>query len=239
MKKIAKKLLKGIINSIGFNITRARGNLDVNKFKWLQELNIRTVIDVGGSKGNASLHFHSLFPKAKIYAFEPLRDCFQIMNDKMKHISNFKSFNIALSDTKGQDIIHRSSYSGCSSLRKMEDIHKNAFPITAGERDEVIQTDTMDNALEQYPLEDNILVKIDVQGLEDKVIAGGIKTLQQAKVAIIETSFVELYKGQSLFNEICGLLSNLGFRYSGAWDPDLKNPLDGASLQQDSIFIKL
>jgi len=234
--KIIKKNIKKILNMFGFRIMRI--NLGSKELKWLWDLNIKTVIDVGGSKGNAALDFHRLFPSADIYSFEPLQDCFQIMNEKLKNVSGFKSFNVALGDSIGQGVIHRSSYSGCSSLRRMGELHKKAFPVTAGERDEVIKTDTMDNVMKGFNLEDNILVKIDVQGLEDKVILGGQKTLDRAKMIIVETSFVELYEGQPLFGEVYKLLSERGFKYSGAWDPDFKNPIDGRSLQQDSVFLK-
>ena len=83
-----------------------------------------------------------------------------------------------------------------------------------------------------------ILIKIDVQGSEDKVIRGGQKTLRRAKAVIVETSFTELYDGQPLFHDIYEGLRSLGFSYSGSWAPDLKNPLDGSHLQQDSIFVR-
>lgn len=235
--KIIKKYIKMVMEIFGLKISRA-GKSTEHKFKWLKDLNVNTIIDVGGSKGNAALQFHKLFPTATIYSFEPLRDCFEMMNEKLKHVANFKSFNVALSDETGQSIIHRSSYSGCSSLRKMGDLHKKAFPITAGEKDESIKIDTMDNVLGNLNLKDNVLVKIDVQGLEDKVILGGLKTLSRAKIVIVETSFLELYEGQPLFGRVHQFLSELGYKYSGAWDPDFRNPLDGRSLQQDSVFIK-
>lgn len=237
IKKNFKKLVKKIFNIFHLQISGINHSL-VNEHEWLKDLNINTVIDVGGSKGNAALQFHKLFPNAEIYSFEPLSDCFRTMNEKMGSVSGFHSFNVALSNDKGRDIIHRSSYSGCSSLRKMGDLHKEAFPVTAGGYDESIEVDTMDGVLSQFKLKENILVKIDVQGLEDKVISGGEKTLLRVKAVIIETSFVELYQGQPLFGEVYKLLSGLGFKYSGAWDPDFKNPLNGASLQQDSIFLR-
>jgi len=236
MIKILKKSVARLLSIFSLKLSHIKKS--PNKNKWLKDLNIETIIDVGGSKGNAALQFHALFPSAEIYSFEPLSDCFRIMNEKMGSVAGFRSFNVALSDNKGKGIIHRSSYSGSSSLRKMADIHKLAFPITAGERDEVIKTDTMDNVMKGFNLEGNILVKIDVQGLEDKVILGGQKTLDRAKMIIVETSFIELYEGQPLFGKIYQLLFDMGFRYSGARDPDFRNPLNGASLQQDSIFIK-
>jgi hypothetical protein len=56
---------------------------------------------------------------------------------------------------------------------------------------------------------------MDVQGFEDRVIAGGLRTLERASVLWVETSFVELYEGQPLFADIHDRLRDLGFEYRG------------------------
>jgi hypothetical protein len=84
---------------------------------------------------------------------------------------------------------------------------------------------------------DPILIKIDVQGFEDKVIAGGADTIKKAKVIIIEVTFKELYTDQPLFHDIYEMLSKLGFTYHGNFD-QLPSPVTGEILQADAIFIK-
>jgi len=68
------------------------------------------------------------------------------------------------------------------------------------------------------------------------MMVNAMKDLVDA-VCSIETSFQELYEGQPLFSDIYELLTRRGFNYSGSW-AELTNPLDGAHLQQDSIFIR-
>lgn len=247
MRSIIKKSLKRLFSLMGFKIVRTgtgilSGNRktvlsEENRFKWVQNINIRTVIDVGANTGQSALKFNKLFPGAKIYCFEPLRDCFLQMNANLKSLTNFESFNLGLSEKKGEIIMHRSEYSPSSSPRKMSQLHKRAFPHSSGEALETIDVDTLDNVAQGLKLEDNILLKIDVQGFEDKVIMGALNTLRRVKVIIIETSFHELYEGQPLFSDIYELLQRQGFVYSGSWSEDLKSPIDGAHLQQDSIFI--
>jgi len=200
-------------------------------------MNIKTVIDVGAHHGESASQFHQLFPCARIYSFEPLRDCFMKLNANMRRVPSFKSFNLALGDAEGKAEIHRSEFSASSSLLKMAGLHKDAFPYSSGEVLETIEVNTLDNMARQLDLEDNILLKIDVQGYEHKVISGARNTLKRTRVIIVETSFAELYEGQPLFSEIYRLLSEHGFVYSGSWG-ELKSPLNGAPLQQDSIFVR-
>jgi len=235
-----KKILKNILTffGVGVSIIDRRQVSDANRRKWLKDLHIQTILDIGANKGNASLEFRNLFPHATIYAFEPLPDCFAIMQKKLKSFENIHLFNIALSDQKAKTEMHRSSYSGSSSLLEMASLHKKLFPITAGDRAVSVTTDTLDNLMSLEVLKGPILMKIDVQGFEHKVLAGATKTLSQVKIIIIETSFCELYMGQPLFGDIYKILTDQGFVYKGAWDPDFRSPEDGASIQQDSIFIR-
>jgi hypothetical protein len=119
----------------------------------------------------------------------------------------------------------------------MARLHKEAFPFSSGEILETVDVNTLDNIAQELDLEADVLLKIDVQGYEDRVIMGSQKTLTKVKVIIIETSFHELYEGQPLFADIYELLHKQGFIYSGSWG-ELKSPLDGTPLQQDSIFIR-
>ena len=235
-RRAIEKAIQRAFNVFGLRISIvSRHVLDR---RWLEGVNIRTVIDIGASKGRAAEEFHMLFPEAYIYSFEPLPDCFAMTQERMKQVRRFKAFNIALGDSLGEVVMHRSSYSLSSSLRPMANLHKELFPVTAGQKPLIVTVDTLDHALSGYNLEENIFVKIDVQGFEDKVIAGGSNILRRASVILIETSFQELYSGQPLFDDVYRLLRELGFEYHGSWAPELKSPVDGQLLQQDSVFIR-
>ena len=83
----------------------------------------------------------------------------------------------------------------------------------------------------------NILVKLDVQGCEDKAIAGGKRLLQRAKILTVETAMVPLYDRQPLFCDIFTTLDSEGFKYYGALNQSM-SASDGSILFADSIFIR-
>ena len=54
----------------------------------------------------------------------------------------------------------------------MAKLHEETFPFSAGYALETANVRTLDNIAQELDLEDNILLKIDVQGYEDRVIMG-------------------------------------------------------------------
>ena len=230
-----KAMVSKIAHRFGLEITRVRPT--TSNLAWLQGMDIKTIIDVGANVGQSALHFHTLLPNAQIFSFEPLPDCYEQLCHATKDIPRIRSYNLALGDKEGEIGMHRSQFSPSSSLLEMGDLHKEAFPFTKDQTVEMVRMTTLDTVGSHLELKRNILIKIDVQGYEDKVLAGARRTLQETTVVILETSFYELYSGQPLFSHIHGLLSDRGFAYAGSWG-QLANPNNGIPLQQDSIFVK-
>jgi FkbM family methyltransferase len=223
-------------------VFRACG-LDVRKvskfetYSSLQNFNIRTILDVGANAGQFAMRIHKLLPAANIYSFEPLADCYAVLRKNMSGVANFKSFNVALGNENGKRSIYHNEFSLSSSLLPMQDLHRQAFPQTVNAKLEDIDICRLDDLSHKLELRDNILVKIDVQGFEDKVIMGGASVIERASVLIVETSFEPLYKGQMLFDGIYAMLTARGFEYKGCEEP-LRNPDDGRILQCDSVFVR-
>jgi len=204
---------------------------------WLLKAGIRTVFDVGANTGQFAKAIHEILPEAFIYSFEPLRDCFVQLKKSMSDVGNFQGFNTALADSSGESAFYRSKWSPSSSLLKMARLHKDNFPFSEDCSAEVAQVRTLDECTKAMKIENEILVKLDVQGSEDKVIAGGKLLLQRAKVLIVETSMSTLYEGQPLFSDILKLLENQGYIYRGNIS-QLLSPLDQSVLQANSIFMR-
>ncbi len=163
---------------------------DEDKSNWLKKLDIRTVFDVGANVGQFAGEIHAILPSAAIYSFEPLRDCYTQLVDTMKDVRSFRAFDFALGDETSQTTIHRSRFSPSSSLLAMGDVHKQAFPFTnEGWVSESTRIRRLDVVADELNLVDNILIKIDVQGFEDRVIRGGWNTVRRAKLLIVEVSF--------------------------------------------------
>ena len=205
--------------------------------RWIKEAGISTVIDVGAHAGQFSSAIRAVLPKAHIYAFEPLADCCEKLRKRLGHYGRFQAFQIALGDRSGPINFWRSSFSKSSSVLPMADLHKESFPWSARMIPVTVQMETLDAYLDKMVMAPKVLLKIDVQGYEDKVLRGACGVLKRVDLVLVEVSFRHLYEGQPLFKEIYELLSGAGFSYAGNLE-QLVSPLDGSILQADALFIR-
>lgn len=248
VRDIAKTFIKKPFNLLGLDLikrdTRRFEPTAETKFLWLTSLGINTIIDVGAHTGEFALMIHEVIPHASLYSFEPLGDAYRELEKNLASVPQSQAFHCALGDENAEIQMHRNEFTDSSSLLEMADLHKQAFPFTARETLERVAVKRLDDVVENLSLKDNILVKIDTQGYEDRVIRGGEKLISRARLLIVEVSFQTLYEGQPLFEQIYDLFRQRGFRYMGNLDmgmgslPQLSNPLDGSILQANAIFLK-
>lgn len=224
--------IKKILNIFGFDVKRHHPLYETI----IKPLGIKTVVDIGANIGMFSKEMRERFPDAHIYAFEPLADCYQSLMSTMGSDNRFRAWNTALGDINGQTEIQRSSFHPSSSLLRMTALHKKLYPRSKDLKAESIATKRLDD-IGDLILEKNILIKMDVQGFEDKVIVGGEKTIGKAAVVIIETSFVTLYENQPLFGDIHKMLGELGFSYYGDAGRHYSR-ISGKLIYEDSVFLK-
>ena len=147
------------------------------------------------------------------------------------------AFNYALGEVEENQEINISQHSPSSSLLPMANLHTEVFAGTGFKEKETVIIKKLDQVFTDFNVSGKFMVKIDVQGFEDKVIKGGIETLKKADCILIETSFEELYQGQLLFDGIYQLLTQIGFVFKGNYTQAL-NKQDGRILYAESLFTK-
>jgi len=230
---VYKKFVRKAFNLIGLDIRKAKRDL---KSVWLESFEIKTVIDVGANIGQFAVDASELYPDAVIHSFEPLPGPYNQLLINTKSFSKFNPYNIALSDHKGTTKMYSNDFSQSSSILEMAESHKKAFPHSTNATPVKVKVQTLDAIFNGVELDTDILLKIDVQGLEKQVLDGGKETIKKVKVIIIETSYISLYKDQPLFDDVHDQLAKVGFRFHGNLG-QLLHPTDGSILQGDSVFI--
>ena len=220
--------------ALGLDLRRAERSIPL-KYKWLRNLDIKTVVDVGANKGQFAKTARMLFPNAEILSFEPIRSCFLVLESELKADPRFHSFNFGLGDEEREILIHVYVQDASSSFLEGTALLAANFPLAVPKRGELAIIKRLDDIAPRLDLRERSLLKVDVQGYEMKVLRGGASMLRGFEIILIETSFSELYVGQPLFAEIYQYLSENGFRYTGNVGQML-SPLDGTILQEDSVF---
>lgn len=207
------------------------------ELRFLPRLNINTVLDIGANEGQYAKRLRRLLPVAKIYSFEPLPGVFRKLAELNAYDPNFEAVNVGMSDEPGEVDFEVNDFSPSSSLLSITKKATEAFPETAHTSKIRVTLTTLDSWAEQRTLKEPLLIKMDVQGLEDRVIRGGLATIARSDVIISEVSFTRMYDGQPLFDDIYSQMRSLRFRCAGMVTP-LYHPRTGEILQADAIFVR-
>ncbi len=208
----------------------------MQKNKWLAEFDFKTIIDIGANEGQFAQKARIVFPIANIISFEPIPAIYNLLKENFKSDIHFKAFNVGLGDKQEKIIFWLNEYSPSSSILRM-DRHTKHFDFAIKQNQIEIQLEQLDTYAHYIDLSKPYLVKIDVQGYEDRVILGGPKIISGAQAIITEVSFISMYEGQVLFNHIYALLKAHGFKYVGNYE-QLYSPVNNEILQADAIFVK-
>jgi FkbM family methyltransferase len=204
--RLCKSLTSGVAASTEhFEVLKSLGSID-------------NIIDIGANRGQFSLAARYIFPRAAIYAFEPLPKPCETYRDIFASDDDTTVYNTAIGIAQTTAVIHVSGRDDSSSLLPITDTQDQLFPGTGEVGTTTIQVDRLDSLLSQSQLVGRTLLKIDVQGYEAQVLRGSEGLLNDVFLIYIECSFVELYESQALANEVIDWLHQRGFILNGVFN---------------------
>lgn len=192
---------------------------------------IRSVLDVGASRGQFALFAVRRFPGAEVISFEPLPDAMADLKSVLG--SRVEVHQTAVGSASGTASINVSASDDSSSLLAIGPRQVQEFPGTAAVGTIEVAVTTLDEVLAEAPPRP-CLLKIDVQGLELEVLKGAAATLASVDEALIECSFVELYQGQAMADEIVVHMHDAGLGLVGVYE--VVYAADGSAVQADFLF---
>lgn len=202
----------------------------------LENIDYKTLIDIGANKGQFSLVANQINPSSRIHAFEPL----STPSEKFKKIfvknPSIILHKLAISDTDGESTIHISQKEDSSSLLPIGKLQNQIFPGTKESHTEIIITKRLDSVLSKEQITAPALLKLDVQGFELSALKGCETLLHCFEHIYVECSFVELYEGQSLAHEIIAFLQERNFKLKGIYNTYYDKT--GIAIQSDFLFQK-
>jgi FkbM family methyltransferase len=240
---IAKKLkgLARVMEKPALLRARSKGvTLDLFEkinLRWLHDMKFATLFDIGAAIGEFSRAAHVAWPGIRIFAFEPIPNSFSHLQQTLSKIPGSEAINVAIGENNCDVSFEHSAARDASSLLKMADLHKSAFPHSVETQTITVKMEKLDTVAQRLSFSEPLIIKIDVQGYEKNVLKGGDNTIRQANVVITETSLEPLYQNQALFPQIYEHMRDRGFTFRGVLD-QLRHPQDERVLQIDAIFVR-
>lgn len=217
-KKIADELQK-ILTSHFIRQRQSKLNGLINLKR--SGFNPNFVIDVGAQTGTPELY--NTFPNSSHIFIEPVNECLEALNKIAETLDSVNIINCAVSNFNGESNISLTDSKQYSSI---DDV--------IGSENRTIEVRTIDSICEEFKISGQVLLKIDVDGPEVKVLQGSKSLLKQGCVIVIEASMAD---EKPRFSPVVDYLSSYGYEVYDIVDP-LYRQSDWHLWQVDLIFIK-
>lgn len=208
-----RKIINNILSIFGYNIIKKKNfdkiyrTLD-DSIKSLINNKNPIIFDVGAHEGETIKRFLRIFKKPMFHCFEPQEKPFKILT-KIKYNNAFYN-NFGLGEKiekKKINILNNDSSSSLYKLNKKTQHLGNLKHLGSS----LVSIQTLDKYIEKNKIKKIDLLKIDVQGYEDKVLSGGINSLDKIFLIELEIIFVDYYENKKSFYEVEKILYNNNF----------------------------
>lgn len=171
------------------------------------------IFEIGCADGGDTLDFINTFNDLTIYCFEPEPKNIRLVKEKINY-GKHHLFEGVISDVNGELEFNRSrtdnpddlSYSG--SIKKPKE-HLNEWSFIKFDEKIMVKSITLDSFCEENNIGLIDFIWADVQGAEENLIMGGLKTLNtKVRYFYTEYSNKEYYEGQLTLNSLLNLLGD-------------------------------
>jgi FkbM family methyltransferase len=184
------------------------------------------IFDVGACEGEESIRYALAFPRARIFAFEPLPSNQRLVRENFDryHITSAELIDVALSDHDGTAQFHVSSgkppeafagedwnYGNKSSSLLPPAAQDPLFGWVEFNQKITVKTQTLDGFATSRGIDHIDFVHMDVQGAEYLVLAGASQMLRRTTAVWLEVAEKEIYRGQHVRTQIEQEMAAAGF----------------------------
>jgi FkbM family methyltransferase len=188
----------------------------------------RVVFDVGANVGQSAKTYRRLYPLAEIWSFEPFPDTYKTLCRSLKD-PKFHPMALAISDriTKAELNIGAKSITN-SLLRRQSDTGKTIE----------VDTDTIDHFCWQRGISNIDILKVDVEGAEERVFRGAREMFSRGAIrsVFVEVYFRPVYDRMPLFWDLDSHLKKFGFGLCGLYS--LSSSHDGFLSFGNALYLR-
>lgn len=236
-----KAQIKRLLRRQGWDLHRfgPTQSPDAQLDRVLRGFGIDLVLDIGASHGQYGELLRELGYRGRIVSFEPLASAHAGLTARAARDPHWTiAPRGAIGAEDGEITINVAGNSASSSVLPMLAAHSDAAPVSRYIGQEQVALARLDTVAGAYVDGSSAcFVKIDTQGFEAAVVAGGPATLAGAAAVQVELSLTPLYAGGTLYDQMLDLMRGHGFELWAMW-PGFGREHDGRLLQMDAIFAR-
>lgn len=197
---------------------------------------LATVVDIGANRGQFTLAVRRWAPGAMVFAFEPLSAPGALFRKVFKGDHRVVLHQVAIGPEACGATIHVSAADDSSSLLPISGLQERLFPGTGEVRTEKIRVGRLTDFVSAREIAGPAQLKLDVQGYELQALQGCDSLLHCFTYVYAECSFLELYDGQALADDVVAWLRERGFKLSGVYNVCYDR--NGRAVQGDFLFTR-
>jgi FkbM family methyltransferase len=192
-----------------------------------------SVVDVGANRGQFTVFAASLYPQARIFAFEPLPGPYAVLARLAAGDQGIRTFRAAIGPHAATARLHVMHPDDSSSLLAPTGRQTMIFPQTRLAGTLPVEMAPLNAFVGPGDLCLPGLLKLDVQGFELAALAGCASLLDRFAAVYVECSFVRLYAEQPLADEVLAHLRDHRFHLTGIYN--LVHDRAGRAVQADFL----
>lgn len=178
--------------------------------------NPKIIFEAGCADGSHTEMLANIFKLATIYAFEPVKEYYDVAKQRTQNLSNVKLYNYALGE-KNEDHEIYISYNAegnmwCSNslLKPKEHLISNPHILFPEKR--ITKVVNLDTFCDENNINRIDFFWLDMQGYEMKTLNAAPKILNNIKSLYTETNLIETYEGVELYDTYKEWLIKKGFK---------------------------
>ena len=200
----------------------------------LMTLDCVTVVDIGANRGQFALVSRHCFPHARIISFEPLAAPMARFRAVLGHDPLVTLIPVAIGDTAGEATIHITAEDDSSSLLPMTALQTSLYADSREVGTETVRVQRLEDCLQPVDIRPPAMLKLDVQGYELTTLRGCEPLLKLFSYVYVECSFMELYQGQALADDVIAYLREQAFQLQGVYN--IRYTPQGRAIQAELLF---
>jgi FkbM family methyltransferase len=193
---------------------------------------VSMIVDGGANKGRMTARLLQLFPKAHVFAFEPIPRLARKLSKRFDEEPRVTIHSVALGSRTTTLTLNVLESATCSSLLEPSGI-RNKHPDKPMGIAQTVSVPVV--RLEDELLSSPDIIKLDLQGFELEALKGAQALLPGVRAVLCEVSFSDLYVGQPQEDEVTEWMLARDFSIDGLYNPWFNE--SGAIISADALFV--